>query len=79
MYSPNSDDYDAMERGQETYQYLMSNMTDKEASLLMSSKGVKGIKYLDGNSRSDGTGTSNFVVFDENDMSILSRNGETIR
>jgi hypothetical protein len=50
----------------------------KAASNYLNSKGIPGIRYLDGNSRSDGTGTSNFVMFDENDMSILSRNGESL-
>jgi len=40
--------------------------------------GVPGIKYLDGNSRSAGDGTRNFVVFDENTVKVLSRNGENL-
>ncbi|MCP4262906.1 MAG: hypothetical protein GY774_36155, partial [Planctomycetes bacterium] len=46
------------------------------ASQKLKELGIPGIKYFDGSSRSAGEGTRNFVVFDENDMSILSRNGE---
>ncbi len=38
--------------------------------------GVKGIRYLDGVSRPDGAGTSNFVVFDPSIVKILERNGQ---
>ncbi|MCP5058977.1 MAG: hypothetical protein GY937_19920, partial [bacterium] len=38
-----------------------------------------GIKYFDGSSRSAGEGTRNFVVFDENDLTILKRNDELLR
>ena len=40
--------------------------------------GIPGIKYLDGSSRSAGEGTRNFVVFDENLPTIISRNGEKV-
>jgi hypothetical protein len=38
--------------------------------------GIPGIKYLDGNSRTSGEGTRNFVAFDPEIAKILSRNGE---
>jgi len=43
--------------------------------------GIPGIRYLDGGSRSAGTGSSNFVVFpgEENILSILERNGVPVR
>jgi hypothetical protein len=39
--------------------------------------GIPGIRYLDQSSRDAGKGTSNFVVFDPADMTILERNGMT--
>ncbi len=51
---------------------------EKQVSEFYKELGIPGIKYLDGGSRSAGQGTRNFVVFDENDMSILTRNGEKI-
>lgn len=43
-------------------------------------RGVPGIRYLDGGSRADGAGTSNFVVFPGNEglLQILERNGQPI-
>lgn len=51
---------------------------DVGTSLFMSSMGIPGIRYLDGTSRSAGEGTRNFVVFDESDMTVLTRNGEKV-
>lgn len=42
----------------------------KEASLALHNAGIAGIKYLDGGSRVDGEGSFNYVVFDENRVSI---------
>ena len=36
-------------------------------------KGIKGIKYLDGNSRGAGDGTSNYVIFDDSLINIADR------
>lgn len=46
----------------------------------MQQAGVPGIKYLDGGSRADGTGSSNFVVFPGNEglLQILERNGQPV-
>lgn len=41
------------------------------ASEHLADLGIKGIKYLDGNSRSRGYGTFNYVVFDDADVAIL--------
>jgi hypothetical protein len=77
-------------KGSDIYQHIAKQLGEKDklgrsvtpdqayTSGRMGRAGIPGIKYLDGNSRADGTGTSNFVVFDENDMSILSRNGENL-
>lgn len=43
---------------------------DKLASQFLHDLGIAGIKYLDGGSRSDGTGTHNYVVFDDSRVSI---------
>jgi hypothetical protein len=45
------------------------------------SKGIPGIRYLDGGSRGAGGGTSNFVVFPGNEglLQILERNGQPIK
>jgi len=56
--------------GDQAVSEWLSNATD--------GPGIPGIKYFDGNSRTAGEGTRNFVVFDEGDMTILSRNGEKI-
>lgn len=42
-----------------------------EASLDLNEAGVKGIKYLDGQSRSAGEGNFNYVVFDDADVQII--------
>lgn len=43
---------------------------DPAASKTLHDAGIAGIKYLDGGSRSDGDGTFNYVVFDDNAVSI---------
>jgi hypothetical protein len=45
---------------------------------LLNEQGVKGIRYLDNQSRDAGKGTSNFVVFDPTDVKILERNNQPI-
>ena len=37
----------------------------KKASMMLNELGVKGIKYLDGSSRSKGDGSYNYVIFDD--------------
>jgi hypothetical protein len=51
---------------------------DAQASKILASMGVKGIKYLDGGSRGDGKGTYNYVIFDENLVRILEENGKPV-
>lgn len=43
------------------------------ASRYLNSIGIPGLKFLDQNSRSNGVGTYNYVVFDEVNVSVLSR------
>lgn len=51
-----------------------------QASEHLRSKGIPGIRYLDGGSRAGGAGTSNYVVFpgNENLLKILQRNGQDL-
>ena len=39
----------------------------------LSDRGIKGIKYLDGDSRAGGDGTSNYVIFDDSLINIAER------
>jgi len=50
----------------------------KAASGLLNDAGIKGIKYLDGNSRAANKGTRNYVNFDADDVNVVSRNGDPI-
>jgi hypothetical protein len=65
--------------GSELYRELTSlAKTQAEASKLMNTLGIKGIRYLDEGSRSAGKGTSNFVVFDPKDVKILEKNNQKV-
>jgi hypothetical protein len=52
----------------------------KAAAEHLRKKGILGIRYLDGGSRTAGTGTSNYVVFPGNEglLKILERNGQPL-
>ncbi len=45
----------------------------RSASEYLKSIGIHGIRYLDGSSRSVGEGSSNYVIFDDNDVSITDK------
>lgn len=47
--------------------------TSREASDTLRDFGIRGIKYLDGSSRTRGEGSYNYVVFDASDVEILER------
>ena len=49
----------------------------KETSETLRDAGLHGIKYLDGNSRTKGKGTRNYVLFDDALVQVVSRNGTT--
>ena len=53
----------------------------KAAAEHLRKKGIPGIRYLDGGSRSAGAGSSNFVIFPQNEglLQILERNGKPIK
>ena len=62
--------------GQSLYNTIGGFLGQDAATDLLKSKGIPGIRYLDGGSRGAGTGTSNFVLFDDQLPRILERNGE---
>ena len=43
---------------------------EQQASLLLAEYGIKGIRYLDGSSRSAREGSYNYVIFDDGDVNI---------
>ena len=55
--------------------WLLPN--DERASKMFGDKGIKGIKYLDGDSRADGNGSSNYVIFDDKLINIAERGAAT--
>lgn len=48
----------------------------REISEKLNAAGIRGIRYLDGNSRSDGQGSHNYVIFDAADIEIVEENGK---
>ena len=61
--------------GESFYRYLSRELgSDKDASLWLAKQGYKGIKFLDGNSRSAGEGTYNYVIFSGDDIKITAVN-----
>ena len=75
MYNPVGGDYDANEKGQQTYHRLMKMFGESKASAVLKGKGIPGIKYLDGASRTAGEGSRNYVVFDDSLIDILKKYG----
>ena len=53
----------------------LMEIPESDISQLLHKQGIPGIRYLDGGSRSNGAGTSNFVAFDPELIRILERNG----
>lgn len=50
----------------------------KGLSQALAAAGIKGIRYLDGDSRADGEGTSNYVIFNDADITITEENGKVV-
>lgn len=69
----------AIARGQNAGTTL--NASQAAASDDLRSFGIPGIRYLDGGSRGVGQGTSNFVIFPQNEglLTILERNGVPVK
>ena len=66
----------------ETIKSFMSRVKNPTiAAQALKDAGIPGIRYLDGGSRGAGAGSSNYVVFpgNENMLSILERNGQSIK
>jgi len=61
-----------------TAQDILSGGLSKDISEQLRQAGIPGIKYLDGSSRVNGVGTSNYVIFPGNEdlLTILERNGQ---
>ena len=53
----------------------LMEIPESDISQLLHKQGIPGIRYLEGGSRSNGAGTSNFVAFDPELIRILERNG----
>lgn len=68
--------------GKDFYQRVASRSSAAEVSRILNESGIHGIKYLDAGSRNiDDTstlGTRNFVVFDDNLVQIIDKNGKPI-
>lgn len=48
------------------------------ASRSIAKLGIRGIRYLDGNSRNDGEGSYNYVIFDDSKIKITEENGKAV-
>ena len=62
--------------------YAMQDESDnipKAVSEALHTEGIKGVRYLAGSSRRAGKGASNYVIFNDDDISITHENGEPIQ
>ena len=59
-------------------QEALESRDSKAASEYLLATGIPGIRYLDGTSRKQGQGTYNYVVFDENLITILDKNDKPV-
>lgn len=55
-----------------------SGLSEADVSKKLLEMGIPGIRYLDGMSRDGGTGTYNYVMFDDKGIKLLERNGNPI-
>jgi hypothetical protein len=66
--------------GYEIYNHFVKKLgSPQKASEYLDSKGIKGIKFFDQNSRSAEEGTRNFVVFNDDNMKVLKRNDKKVK
>jgi len=56
---------------------LLAGTPEKLSKKLLKA-GIRGIRFLDGASRSNGQGTYNYVIFDHNDITITEENGQPV-
>ncbi|MCP4490448.1 MAG: hypothetical protein GY820_24480 [Gammaproteobacteria bacterium] len=59
--------------GRDLYKDMLADRSPREASAALLAAGVRGIKYLEGASRSKGEGNYNYVIFDPADIKITAR------
>lgn len=65
--------------GEELYEYYIDNFKSPQAaSEYMHSIGIRGIKYLDGFSRTKGDGGYNYVIFSDDDVSITAKYSKAV-
>lgn len=64
--------------GREFYSWLAKFLKPEGASKRLLEMGIRGIRYLDGNSRADGEGSYNYVIFDDADIEIVEENGTPV-
>ena len=63
--------------GRQIYQSLEKKFgSDREASLHLNSLGIPGLRFFDDNSRGKQSGTENFVIWDEDNVTIEAVNDE---
>jgi hypothetical protein len=65
--------YNDLLGGVDIYKPLGGLFGDDAAARMLKEAGIPGIRYLDQGSRGAGSGTSNYVVFDDNLLKILKR------
>lgn len=65
--------------GADLHMVLQHTMGPAGAAKWLDASGIPGIKYLDGNSRKEGEGTRNLVVFDGNKIDVREKNGKPVR
>lgn len=66
------------ETGRLIYEILQESVGPPVASRALYDVGIRGIRYLDGNSRGSGEGSYNYVIFDDADIEILEENGQPV-
>lgn len=64
--------------GEGVMRALGEKLTPAGASKLLLANDVKGVRYLDGQSRSKGEGTHNFVTFDDKEVQIIHTDGKPL-
>jgi hypothetical protein len=58
---------------------LMETMTDKDISMALNSMGIPGLKYLDGDSKNADRDSHNYVIWDENMVTVQAVNDELVQ
>ena len=65
-------------KGGQIYRTLAESIGDQELSKRLAEAGIPGIQYLDRQSRFDGEGTRNIVLFDASSIESVTRNGQVL-